>query len=143
MEIFFTEQEKANIVNAIKSAELNTSGEIRLHVESKCKEDVLDRATHWFSKLDMHKTEQRNGVLFYLAVDDKKFAVIGDVGINVKVEDNFWNSIKDQIGKDFSEGKYSEGLIKGILSSGEQLKNFFPCQSDDMNELSDEISFGK
>ncbi|MFV0553483.1 MAG: TPM domain-containing protein [Mangrovibacterium sp.] len=139
---FFSAEEKTQIVAAIKSAELNTSGEIRLHVESKCKGEVLDSAAYWFARLDMHKTEARNGVLFYLAVDDHKFAIIGDAGINAKVEDNFWDSVKDQMLNSFKQGQFAEGLIQGILQAGEKLKMHFPYQSDDENELSDDISFG-
>ena len=140
---FFTANEQEEIINAIKEAELNTSGEIRLHIDKSCKGDVLDRAAYWFGKLKMHKTDLRNGVLFYLATEDKKFAILGDAGINQKVPENFWDKIKNDILTSFKEGKYSEGLINGILASGEQLKSHFPYQKDDVNELSDDISFGK
>ncbi|WP_439184639.1 TPM domain-containing protein [Carboxylicivirga taeanensis] len=139
---FFSEDERQQIVEAIKKAELNTSGEIRVHLDKKCDEDVLDRAAFWFEKLKMHKTEQRNSVLFYLAYEDRKFAVLGDAGINQKVPDDFWNAIKDQMLSAFKEGKFAEGLADGIIASGEQLKAHFPYQSDDVNELSDDISFG-
>ena len=140
---FFSTEEKSKIVEAIKHAELNTSGEIRLHLENRCKKDALDRATYIFEKLKMHKTELRNGVLFYLAVKDQKFAILGDAGINAKVPDNFWDNIKEHMLSNFKEGKYSAGLEEGIKMTGEQLKKHFPYQSDDVNELSDEISFGK
>lgn len=139
---FFSEAERQQIVDAIKAAELDTSGEIRVHLDKKCPEDVLDRAAYWFEKLQMHKTEQRNGVLFYLAHEDHKFAVLGDVGINQKVPENFWNAIKDQMIADFKEGEFANGLANGIIESGKQLKTHFPYQSDDVNELSDDISFG-
>lgn len=140
---FFSSEEQKYIVSAIKEAELNTSGEIRLHLENRCKIDVLDRAASVFEKLEMHKTELRNGVLFYLAVKDQKFAILGDAGINTKVPDNFWDNIKDHILSKFKEGKYAQGLQEGIKMAGEQLKKHFPYQSDDVNELSDDISFGK
>jgi len=143
MKDFITEADKKSIVDAIKEAELNTSGEIRVHIESSCKGDVLDRAAYLFKKLQMHKTEQRNGVLFYLAYKDHKFAILGDGGINQKVPDNFWNRIKEKMTEKFSEGKFAEGLAEGIKESGEQLKTHFPYQSNDVNELSDEISFGE
>ncbi len=91
----------------------------------------------------MHKTELRNGVLFYLAVKDQKFAILGDAGINVKVPDNFWDDIKEHMLLNFKDSKYAKGLEEGIKMAGEQLKKHFPFQSDDVNELSDEISFGK
>jgi len=140
---FFTPDDKTRISNAIIAAELNTSGEIRLHVETHCKTDVLDRAAFIFSQLHMHKTEARNGVLFYLTIEDKKFAILGDIGINQKVPTDFWNSIKETMSLLFKEGKISEGLEKGILMAGEQLKLHFPYQTHDVNELSDEISYGK
>lgn len=138
---FFSEAEKKQIVEAIREAELNTSGEIRLHVEGPCKADVLDRAAYIFEKLGMHKTDLRNGVLFYLAVADHKFAILGDAGINAKVPENFWDEIKETVIAGFKEGKYAEGLSKGIKMAGEKLKAEFPYASDDKNELSDEISF--
>jgi uncharacterized membrane protein len=143
VENFFSKEEKKQITDAIAQAELNTSGEIRLHVEGRCKLDVLDRAAYVFEKLDMHKTEQRNGVLFYLAVYDRKFAILGDGGINKLVPENFWDEIKATMLGYFKEGRFADGISKGILMAGEQLKANFPYQSDDVNELSDEISFEK
>ena len=140
---FFTKDQKIEITNAIARAELNTSGEIRLHVDNRCKIDVLDCAAGWFEKLKMHQTEKRNGVLFYLAIKDKKFAIIGDAGINAVTPENFWDDIKEEMLLQFKENKFAEGLIKGIEMAGEQLKQHFPYQSNDKNELSDEISFGK
>ncbi|HEY9122805.1 MAG TPA: TPM domain-containing protein [Bacteroidales bacterium] len=140
---FFTKEEKAALVAAIEKAEKNTSGEIRVHIENKCPIDVLDRTVQVFTKLNMHKTQQRNGVLIYLAIEDKKFAIIGDAGINSVVPANFWDSVKEQMQAKFVEGKFSEGICIGIEAVGEKLKAFFPYQSDDVNELSDEISFGK
>ncbi len=143
VENFFSDAEKKQITDAIAQAELNTSGEIRLHVEGRCKIDVLDRAAYVFEKLNMNQTAQRNGVLFYLAVFDRKFAILGDSGINKLVPSNFWDEIKETMLSFFKEGKFAEGLSRGILMAGEQLKTNFPYQSDDKNELSDEISFDK
>lgn len=139
---YFSEENKLQITNAIRVAETNTSGEIRVHIEKHCKEDVLDRAAFIFEKLKMHKTELRNGVLFYLAIEDHKFAILGDSGINQKVPDDFWEEIKEEMARHFREGNYTEGLSTGIRKAGEQLKQHFPYQQDDVNELSDEISFG-
>lgn len=141
-EKFFTEEQKVKIVSAIEEAELSTSGEIRVHLEKQCNEEVLDRATYWFKKLDMHKTEQRNGVLFYLAVDDKKFAIIGDAGINAVTADDFWDCVKEAVINQFKNGEFTQGLVNGILMAGKVLKKNFPYQTDDINELSNEISFG-
>ena len=140
---FFSKEEKEKIREAVQSAETSTSGEIRVHIDNHCKEDVLDRAAWWFAKLEMHKTEQRNGVLFYLAVKDQKFAILGDAGINSVTPDNFWDTIKEQMLEHFKEGEFADGLSKGIQLAGEALQSHFPYQDDDVNELSDEISFGK
>ena len=140
---YFTEENKLQIVNAIRVAELNTSGEVRIHIEKFCKGDVLDQATYAFEKLEMHKTQLRNGVLFYLAIEDHKFAILGDAGVNQKVSEDFWEKAKEVVLSNFKEGKLTEGLTKGILMAGEQLKEHFPYQSDDKNELSDDISFGE
>jgi uncharacterized membrane protein len=131
------------IFKAIHEAELNTSGEVRVHIENSCKGDVLDRAADVFAMLKMHKTELRNGVLFYLATNDKKFAVIGDAGLNAVVPENFWESVKDTMAECFAKQDYITGLVKGIGLAGEKLKEHFPYQKDDINELPDDISFGK
>ncbi len=143
VENFFSKDEKQQITDAIAKAEVNTSGEIRLHMEGHCKLDVLDRAAYVFEKLHMHKTDQRNGVLFYLAVHDHKFAILGDAGINMLVPANFWDEIKETMLGYFKEGKFADGLSTGILMAGEQLKAHFPFHKDDVNELSDDISFDK
>ena len=139
---FFSKEEKEVIKSAVKEAELNTSGEIRVHIDNHCKEDVMDRAAWWFEKLEMQKTEQRNGVLFYLAVKDHKFAILGDAGINAVTPEDFWDSIKEKMLTSFKEAAFAIGLKEGILMAGEALKSHFPYQDDDVNELSDEISFG-
>ena len=138
---FFSKEEQHKIVVAIKEAELNTSGEIRVHIENHCKKETLERAAEVFYDLKMNQTAARNGILFYLAAKDHKFAIIGDEGINKNVEHDFWNDIKDEMVAMFKENKFAEGLIAGILKCGERLKEYFPYQSDDVNELSDEISF--
>lgn len=143
VENFFTKEEKKQITDAIAEAEKNTSGEIRLHAEGYCKIDVLDRAAYLFEKLDMHKTKERNGVLFYVAVHDHKFAILGDAGINKVVPADFWDQIKETMLGYFKDGKFADGLSTGILMAGEQLKANFQYQKDDVNELSDEISFDK
>jgi uncharacterized membrane protein len=138
---FFKSDEKELILQAIREAELNTSGEIRVHIENHCKTEVLDRASVVFDLLKMQKTKDRNGVLFYLAVKDRKFAIIGDIGINAKVPANFWDEIKGGLQQNFKNGEFSKGLSQGILLAGHQLKHHFKHQKDDVNELSDEISF--
>ena len=142
-EKLFSSADREAIINAIKSAEVATSGEIQVHIESKCKGDVLERAVVVFEKLKMHQTKDRNGVLFYLAVADKKFAILGDSGINEVVPENFWESIKEHMAGKFKAGQFTQGLIDGIQQAGDQLGKHFPYQGDDdINELPDEISFG-
>jgi uncharacterized membrane protein len=140
---FFTSEQKDRIREAIRSAEKDTSGEIRVHIDKKCKGDPLDRAAYIFEKLTMHKTNLRNGVLFYLATDDHKFAILGDAGINNVVQDNFWDHIKKVMAEKFREGDFTGGLETSIVMAGEQLKNHFPYRADDINELPDDISFGE
>jgi len=140
---FFTREQQAQILVSVKEAENATSGEIRVHIETTCPEDVLDRSAWVFKKLGMHNTADRNGVLFYLAVNDRKFAIIGDAGINARVPAGFWDEIKELMQKHFRESNFTEGLSKGIILAGQQLKAHFPYASQDINELSDEISFDK
>ncbi|MDQ3394376.1 MAG: TPM domain-containing protein [Bacteroidota bacterium] len=139
----FSEEEKNQIVKAVIDAEKNTSGEIQVHIEQHCKEDVLVRATTVFGILKLHKTKLRNGVLFYLAIADHKFAILGDAGINSAVPDTFWNNIKDHLSAKFKSGEICEGLCEGIRMAGNQLKDHFPIQREDVNELPDDISFGQ
>ena len=113
-----------------------------MHIENYCKQEVLEQAGKVFSSLKMHKTQLRNGVLFYVAIKDRQFAILGDVGINQLVSDDFWDNTKSLVLDKFKAGSFCDGLVTGIESAGNQLKEFFPYQDDDINELSDEISFG-
>jgi uncharacterized membrane protein len=138
---FFTKEQQAQISASIKEAEKETSGEIRAHIETVCTEDPLDRAAWIFNKLGMHKTADRNGVLFYLAVRNHKFAVIGDRGINAVVPEGFWNSVVELLQNHFREGQFTEGLSQGIVMAGQLLKAHFKYHNNDVNELTDELSF--
>ncbi len=142
-ESFFSEEEKGRILEAIQAAEKNTSGEIVVHLENKCSAEVLDRASYIFGKLKMHETEKRNGVLIYLALIDRKFAILGDAGIHAATPDNFWDKIKENMASYFKESKFLEALVEGIEMTGKALKEYFPYQEDDVNELKNDISFGK
>jgi uncharacterized membrane protein len=139
---FFTPEQKEDIRQAILDAELDTSGEIRVHIENSHTGEVLDRAAWLFKELKMLRTEQRNGVLIYLAIKNRKFAIIGDIGINQKVGDHFWDEIKSVMLNHFRDGRFTEGLTEAIRKTGQQLKTHFPHKRDDKNELTDEISFG-
>ena len=140
VEDFLTKEEEQAIVEAIRVAEKETSGEIRVHIEKTTSKVPYERALEVFHELGMNATELQNGVLFYFAVADKSFAICGDKGINDKVENDFWDSTKDKMVAQFKLGNFEKGIIEGILSAGEQLKKYFPHQEDDVNELSNEIS---
>ena len=134
-------EEDQRVVEAIRQAERNTSGEIKVHIENRCKGNVEQRSLFIFDKLKLNETQLRNGVLIYLAIKDHKFAILGDKGINDMVEDSFWNDVKDLMLSHFKEGRFAEGLEQGIMCCGEKLKAYFPYQSDDINEIPDDISY--
>jgi uncharacterized membrane protein len=140
---FFSKEQQENINLAIRMAELDTSGEIRIHIENVCAGEVLDRAAFVFKQLNMNQTELRNGVMIYLAVKNRKFAIIGDSGINSVVPPDFWDSIKHKMLNHFRADQFETGLCEAVKSVGEQLKTYFPRQKADVNELSDDISFGE
>jgi uncharacterized membrane protein len=137
----FTEAEEQRIAEAVEAAERFTSGEIRVCIEKKCSEPVLDRAANYFRKLEMDQTALRNGVLIYLATSDHQFAIIGDSGINKVVPHDFWNDTKDAMLAHFKAGNLAEGIITGVQMAGKELQTFFPYLDDDKNELPDHISF--
>lgn len=140
---FFTADQQQAIRLKIAAAEMHTSGEVRVHIDERCKGDVLECAARHFKRMGMHKTQLRNGVLFYFAIADQKFAILGDKGINEKVPAGFWDSVRNIMIHHFKKEEFTEGLCMGIDMAGEKLKNYFPYQEGDVNELSDDISFGK
>ncbi|MDY7394914.1 TPM domain-containing protein [Aureibaculum sp. 2210JD6-5] len=140
VEDFLTISQEQEIIEAIRLAEQNTSGEIRVHLETTTDKEPLERAKEVFAFLKMDQTAQQNGVLFYVAVDDKKFSILGDKGIDDAVPNNFWDSIRDIVISEFKKGNYTQGLKQGILETGLKLKHYFPYQNNDKNELPDSIS---
>ena len=140
VEDFLSKTEEKEIVDAIISAELNTSGEIRVHIERKTKISHYNRSVELFHKLKMNETAAKNGVLIYVAVEDKKFVIYGDTAIDAVVADDFWDAIKDSMQKQFKQGNFKQGIIEGILKTGEALKLHFPWQENDKDELPNEIS---
>ena len=142
VEDFLTKEEEQEIVEAIRIAEKNTSGEIRIHIEKSTSLDAFDRAKEVFHELRMDETDLKNGVLIYLAVDDHHFIICGDKGINDLVETDFWDCTRDVMASQFKKGDFKQGLVDGILRAGERLKKYFPWQEGDTNELSNEISKG-
>jgi uncharacterized membrane protein len=137
----FNDEEQQRIRTAVEDAERYTSGQIRVCIEKTCSENVLDRAAKYFHQLDMHKTKLRNGVLIYVAIVDRKFAIIGDAGINRVVPKNFWDDTKEDMLQHFKKGDLLEGIVTGLAISGEHLQKYFPHKKNDSNELPDDIAF--
>lgn len=137
---FLNPGEEKQVVDAIGQAEKNTSGEIRVHIENHTEKPPLERAQEVFFQLGMDKTAARNGVLFYVGVQDHTFAIIGDEGIDKAVEDDFWDCTRDIVIGHFKEKRFAQGLAEGILRAGDRLQKYFPFAQDDSNELSNEIS---
>ena len=142
VEAFLSPQEEQEIVNAILKAEKNTSGEIRVHIEASAKLDHFSRAQQVFHFLKMDNTKDENGVLLYVAVEDKKFVIYGDKGIDKAVPKGFWDTTKETISSHFKEGNFKQGIIDGVLKAGKELETHFPWHHNDTNELSDAISKG-
>ena len=139
---FLSKSEKEKILKTIRDAERQTSGEIRVHLDKKCDDNLVDRTVYIFNKLKMHETRLRNGTLIYLALKNKKFAVYGDKGINEVVPENFWEDVKEEMRRHFVNNDLTKGIVVGISRIGEKLKEFFPYEYDDINELPDDISTG-
>ena len=142
---FFTAEEKKSIVDAIRSSEKRTSGEIRVFVESRCRYmDAIDRAAELFFRLDMERTDDRNAVIIYLAIKDRQLAVFGDENIHKKVGDEYWNDVVAKMIQHFDRENFAKGLQQCVTEIGEALYFHFPYNNDtDKNELPDDIVFGK
>ena len=141
-EDFLTADQQKTVVDAVRIAEKGTSGEIRIHIDGDCTGDPMKRAEEVFNKLRMDETKLRNGVLIYVACNTKVFAIIGDKGINEAVPEHFWKDVTEVMESDFRKGQFTEGLVHAVLLAGEKLRDFFPYQTDDVNEQPDDISFG-
>lgn len=141
---FISKEDEARVVEAITKAESETSGEIRVHIEAKCAgKDPMKRAIDIFNDIKMYETRERNGVLIYIAYESRVLAIIGDKGINEVVEPDFWDSEKETLKLYLQGGKPADGLCEILDMIGKKLSKFFPHQSDDVDELSNEISYGK
>lgn len=138
----FSSEDEQRIIAAIRAAEHQTSGEVRVHIEKNPQLPSMDDAARVFRALGMHQTQARNAVLIWLAPERKQFVVLGDEGIHAKVGDDFWKAERDLMGALFREGRFADGLVQAIGQIGEKLKEHFPYQSDDTNELLDDISYG-
>jgi uncharacterized membrane protein len=138
-----SKEEEKKIIEAIRSAEGQTSGEIRVHIQKTLALPVYEEAAKVFLKLGMNKTDLRNGVLLFIVPTKKQFAILGDSGINQLVPEHFWADCKDSIHNHFSKGQFSEGICDTLNKIGEKLAHFFPVSKDDVNELSDEITYSE
>ena len=139
--LFLSQQEKEKIVAAIRAAEKETSGEIRVHLAAIAAGDILQQAKNIFEKIGMTATKERSGVLIFLCIESRQFAILGDTGIHAKVPENFWEEISQKMAAHFKQGHFATGMIEAILEAGEKLKTHFPHQTNDQNELSDRISY--
>lgn len=139
---FFSHEEKKRIREAILDAERRTSGEIQVHLENHARKPLAERVQEVFNILNISDTSRRNGVLFYLAVKDRQFAILGDAGIDQVVEPDFWDNVRQHMELMFREGKFADGICDGVRMAGQQLVRYFPITKDDRNELPDDISYG-
>ena len=137
---FFTPAEETSLLAAIRAAEARTSAEIRLHVENHSGGDVMARARVHFHRLGMDRTAARNGVLFYLAVREHRFAVVGDEGVDRAVGAGYWTGLRDRLAGRFQRGEFAAALAEAITAVGGELERFFPATPGDRNELPDSIS---
>lgn len=138
----FSESDLASIKDAVGDAELRTSAEIRVYIDKHVKGDPLDHAAYLFNKLGMSATALRNGVMIYIAYADRKFCIIGDIGIHRHVGDEFWKSISDKMSESFKSGLMRKGVTDAVKEVGAALANHFPRRNNDINELSDEVQTG-
>ena len=139
---FMTESDLEAVARAVAEVEAGTAGEIRVHLDARCSGDPMTRAVALFERLGMTRTALRNGVLIYLAIEDRKLAVIGDAGIHARVPADYWERLKERLVADCRAGRPRDGLVKAVRDVGEALTHHFPRAPDDRNELSDEVSLG-
>jgi len=138
---FLTNQQIASLVEAIQSAEENSTGEIRVHIDSNTDEDNAKIAFKVFEELCLNKTKERNAVLFHVNFEQKYLTIIGDTGIHAKVSQSYWDHLHDYITSEFAKGNYYQALKSGILETGLELKKYFPVTGENHNELPNEITF--
>lgn len=139
--LFFSKKEKEQVVDAIHEAERKTSGEIRVHLAGRNREDVLAHAREIFEKIGMAKTVAHSGVLIFLEVKSRRFAVVGDAGIHERVPQGFWDEIAKGLALHFRKNHFADGIVEAVRLMGEKLSQHFPYERDDFNELPDEISY--
>ena len=139
---FMSEADLDAVARAVAEAEAGTAGEIRVHLDARCAGDPMARAVELFERLGMTRTRLRNGVLIYLAIGDRKLAVIGDAGVHARVSPDYWQGLRETLVRHFREGRPRDGLVAAVRDVGATLRHHFPRAPDDRNELSDEVSLG-
>ena len=137
---FLSLLDQKRIVGAIQSAEQQTSGEIRVHVQRRAGANIRMFAEKTFERLGMTKTAARNGVLLFIATEPRQFVILGDRGIDEKVPAGFWDEIAAKLTIRFKNGEFTDGIVEAIAAAGDHLKAYFPRAASDVNELSDDIS---
>ncbi len=138
-EEFLAQLDQDRIVQAIRGAELQTSGEIRVHVQRKAGAKIRNVAERTFERLGMTKTALRNGVLLFIATEERRFVILGDRGMDEKVPAGFWDEIAANLTVRFKNGEFTEGIVEAIAAAGEHLQQYFPRSDKDVDELPDEI----
>lgn len=138
---FLTEKQEQRIIEAIREAEQQTSGEIRIHIEQSSEQDPLERAAYIFHELGMDQTQLQNGVLIYIADEDHQAAIYAGKGIHQQVEEDYWSSILNQLIAHFKKQEFEQGIQETVRRVGKKLADLFPSDGRDSNELSDEISY--
>lgn len=138
---FLEKIDEPAVLAAVREAEHGTSGEVRVFVSRRRLRgrEVTKRAHKEFHRLDMDTTDDRNAVLFYVVPRDRKFAVIGDEAVHAKCGESFWAETAKMLEAEFADGRFTEGLVKGIRRAGELLARHFPKAAGDRNELPDTI----
>ena len=141
---FIAGLDQPRIVAAIDTAEKQTSGELRVHIQPRVgNQDIRVVAEKTFERLGMTKTDLRNGVLLFIACEEQRFVILGDKGIDEKVPSGFWDTIAAKLTERFKAKEFTDGIVDAIHSAGEQLKQYFPRAHDDRNELSNEINISQ
>lgn len=141
MKKYLSEKEIVDLVEVIKIAENQSTGEIRLHIDSSAEKENVEVAFEVFQRLEMYKTKDRNAVLFHVNFNQRYLTIIGDEGIHQKVCQSFWDEIHSEVITQFVQGKYFFGLKEAIFKTGIELKKYFPIKEENPNELPDEITF--
>jgi uncharacterized membrane protein len=138
---FLAALDQPRVVKAIAEAERRTSGEIRLHIQPKVLGGpIRSVAERTFERLGMTKTDLRNGVLLFVASEERQFVILGDKGIDEKVPDGFWDDVAARLGNQFRDGQFTDGIVEAVDSIGRHLQHYFPRAADDRDELSNDVS---